>query len=953
MPIHPSHHSEWRTARFALIALSVVIILLVWLPWFSAFGAGIANYVPLHIVLELAAISVALMIVSINHSRMDNIAAPHTSSLAPVFLGVAILDTLHLLSFQGMPDFITPADPEKAINFWLAARYLAASGLLLSALAVYQRGIKLPRGWLYILVLTFTLVSSLWFLLWPATVPRTFMPGSGLTALKIALEYGLIAVYLAAALLFVNALRQPRRFHAAGMFAAALLMAMSEFMFTLYADVTDLYNLLGHILKIVSYAFLYRALFMEVVQLPYRRLQESEQRLRQQQEELDYFFDANLDLFCIGSHDGRFMRVNGSWQKVMGYHAEQLEGHFLTDFIPPAEQQQVQRFVSRVASGQATETICAGMRRADGDIRQLEWRAASRHGVVYASARDITAQLHSEARIRLLSSVVDQSPYPVIITDLAGHIEYVNDAFTRVSGYSVEDVQGKDPGIIKSGKTPASTYKGMWQSLHQGRAWQGELVNRNKAGQEYVEKALIYPLRDEQGQVINYIAHKEDITARREAERRIEQLSHYDQLTGLPNPHLLKQRFGEYQAAEQRPAPLALIWLDLDHFKTINDTLGHRMGDLVLREIGMRLRTILTGKDILGRHSGDGFLFVLPAADDSKAGQVAADLLQLIQQPLLLLQDNQELTLTASVGIALYPTDGQDFETLLTSAETAMYRAKQEGRNSYRFYAPEMQANSLRKLELGSALAGAQQREELWLAFQPQLDLRRQRMIAAEVLLRWNSPKWGQVSPAEFIPLAETNGLIVGIGEWVLQQAARQLQQWRNDGLPVFRLAINLSALQFIQPDFAAHAAALVQAEGLTPADFELELTEAVALNNPDDAQRIMAELKAAGFYLSIDDFGTGYSSMSYLKRFQVDELKIDQSFVRELGHNDTDKGIVTAIIQLAHSLNMQVVAEGVEEAEQLAFLQQQGCDLIQGYYYSKPLAAGQLADFCRLRGGN
>ena len=482
-------------------------------------------------------------------------------------------------------------------------------------------------------------------------------------------------------------------------------------------------------------------------------------------------------------------------------------------------------FVDKVASGQSTETIRASMRCADGSIRQLEWRAAARHGVVYASARDITAQLHSEARIRLLSSVVDQSPYPVIITDLVGHIEYVNAAFTRVSGYSSEDVQGKDPGIIKSGKTPATTYKAMWQSLHQGRAWQGELVNRNKAGKEYVEKALIYPLRDEQGQVINYIAHKEDITARREAERRIEQLSHYDQLTGLPNPDLLRQRFAEYSAPEQRPGPLALIWLDLDHFKTINDTLGHRMGDLVLREIGMRLRTILTGKDILGRHSGDGFLFVLPAADDSKAGQVAADLLQLIQQPLLLLQDNQELTLTASVGIALYPTDGLDFETLLTSAEAAMYRAKQEGRNSYRFYAPEMQANSLRKLELGSALAGAQQREELWLAFQPQLDLRRQRMIAAEVLLRWNSPKWGQVSPGEFIPLAETNGLIVGIGEWVLQQAARQLQQWRQAGLPDFRLAINLSALQFIQPDFAAHAAALVQAEGLHPNDFELELT--------------------------------------------------------------------------------------------------------------------------------
>jgi len=277
-----------------------------------------------------------------------------------------------------------------------------------------------------------------------------------------------------------------------------------------------------------------------------------------------------------------------------------------------------------------------------------------------------------------------------------------------------------------------------------------------------------------------------------------------------------------------------------------------------------------------------------------------------------------------------------------------MYRAKHEGRNSFRFYAPEMQAHSLRKLALSSALAQAIARGELWLAYQPQFDLRLQRMTGAEVLLRWSSPQWGEVSPAEFIPLAESNGLIVGIGEWVLKQAALQLKQWQQQSLPPITLAINLSALQFIQPGLAATAAALISEEGLTPEQFELELTEAVALNNPEDAQRIMTKLKAAGFSLSIDDFGTGYSSMSYLKRFAVDKLKIDQSFIRELTDSSTDQGIVTAIIQLAHSLGMTVIAEGVETAAQLNFLTRQECDAIQGYHFSRPLPATAFEAFWR-----
>lgn len=946
MYIHASHHDEMRRALLTILTLAIILLGGLALPVYD-FERGLASYLPLHIILEIAAITVALMVFSIGWSAKRKLDFPHVYWLSSVFLGVAILDAMHMLSFKGMPDFVTPSDPQKAINFWLAARYLSAIGLLISALFPGLQRPPFSRQTLLMLVLLMVAGCSLWFLGFPQSVPQTFIPGEGLTPLKIGLEYGLIGLYLLAAVLLLRSMAKPRTFHASGLFTAVVAMAMSEYLFTLYTDVSDFYNLLGHIYKVVGYYYLYQALFVETVQLPYQQLQTSEQRLRQQQEELDYFFNANLDLFCIGDNRGRFVRVNSSWQAVMGYSREQLEGHLLAEFVFPEDQAATRNWIIRVNAGDDVGVFQNRILHADGAVRHLEWRVATRQKYVYASARDITDRLVQEAEIRRLSSVVNQNPSPVVITDLEGRIEYVNAAFTTLSGYEAGEVLGRNPSMLQSGKTPPETYRSLWKRLRAGKAWQGELINRAKQGHEYIESALIYPLRNEHDEVVNYIAHKEDITARREAEQRIEQLSHYDQLTGLPNRELLQRRFAAALAeAGKLNDTITLIWLDLDNFKVINDTLGHSLGDLVLREIALRLRGVIGWSDTLARQSGDSFVLLLPGRDQDQAVKTAENVMALIQKPLQLTDDGQELTVSASLGMALYPNDGDQFELLMSCAEAAMYRAKHEGRNSFRFYAPEMQAHSLRKLALTSALAQAVARGELWLAYQPQFDLRQQRMTGAEVLLRWSSPQWGEVSPAEFIPLAESNGLIVGIGEWVLKQAALQLKQWQQQALPPITLAINLSALQFIQPGLAATAAALITAEGLTPGQFELELTEAVALNNPEDAQRIMNKLKAAGFSLSIDDFGTGYSSMSYLKRFAVDKLKIDQSFIRELTDSSTDQGIVTAIIQLAHSLGMTVIAEGVETPAQLNFLTRQECDAIQGYHFSRPLPAPAFEAF-------
>jgi len=547
----------------------------------------------------------------------------------------------------------------------------------------------------------------------------------------------------------------------------------------------------------------------------------------------------------------------------------------------------------------------------------------------------------TEAQLRRLSQAVEQSPISLVITDLQAHIEYVNAAFTRASGYTLEEVRGKNPRILQSGKTLSSTYDAMWAQLTGGQSWQGEVINRNKAGREYTEWVLIYPLRNRQGQVTHYLAHKEDITEKKKAMAQIQQLMDHDQLTGLPNRQLLGRYFEQSMAHGH---PIAVLWVDLDHFKTINDVLGHQVGDILLLEITHRLRALLRPSDVLSRHAGDAFIAVLAHTDTDGAAAAAQHVLEAFAQPFAL--PDQEVVLTASVGIALFPGDAQQFDALLQNAEIAMYRVKDEGRNHYCFFAPEMQARTARNLALGQALKTALAHQELHLVYQPQKCLKTGHIVGAEALLRWNSAQWGAVSPGEFIPIAEHLGLITSIGEWVLRQALLQLRAWLDAGLAPMTMAVNLSALQFQQPDLLSIVTDALAKARLPAHCLELELTEAIAMKNPELAAQRIATLNKAGVQLSIDDFGTGYSSLSYLKRFPLDKLKIDQSFIRDVDFDPEDQAITTAVIQLARSLGLKTIAEGVETAAQQAFLRQRGCDEIQGYHFSRPLAPDAFFTF-------
>jgi diguanylate cyclase (GGDEF)-like protein/PAS domain S-box-containing protein len=485
----------------------------------------------------------------------------------------------------------------------------------------------------------------------------------------------------------------------------------------------------------------------------------------------------------------------------------------------------------------------------------------------------------------------------------------------------------------------------------EGSIWTIDDIDDYKRAREALDRVheeLERQVRDrtrELSETVENLHH--EINDRKHDQERIYWLAHYDPLTGLPNRTLLAERSRlAISAAQESGTPLAVVFLDLDHFKHVNDSLGHRVGDALLVEIAKRLRAVVRDKDTVSRLGGDEFVLLLPGASAHGAARVAGKLLDASRQPYQI--EHHELTMAPSMGIALYPSDGEDFDTLTQSADTAMYRAKRDGRNTFRFFTPEMQAQSVRALQLENALRRALERNQFELHYQPQVTIATGKVRSLEALLRWQHPELGPISPAEFIPVAEDSGQILQIGEWVLRNALAQLQAWRAQGLTGFHIAVNLSAIQFHQPQLPDLVSRILTETGLPPDSLELELTEGVAVDDPHAAIATMDQLHALGVRLAMDDFGTGYSSLSHLKRFQIYKLKIDQSFVRDLGHDGNDRAIISAIIRMAQALGLQTTAEGVESEAQLAFLREQGCDDAQGYHFSPPLPACAIEAYLR-----
>ncbi|MHA6964035.1 EAL domain-containing protein [Zobellella denitrificans] len=554
----------------------------------------------------------------------------------------------------------------------------------------------------------------------------------------------------------------------------------------------------------------------------------------------------------------------------------------------------------------------------------------------------------SRLNLELAERVIEASLEGIIITDAEGRIEFVNPAFSHTTGYSPEEVLGRTPAVLSSGRHDSAFYAEMWRTLRERGYWRGEIWNRRKSGQLYLELLTVTAIRDAEGNIGNYAALFTDITHIRENEDQIRQLAYYDPLTRLPNRRLLEDRLElAIRHAHRHQRRLAVLFIDLDHFKQVNDSLGHAAGDELLLEVSRRLGDRLREDDTLARLGGDEFIVLLPDLEEAdEVTRVARRLIDAIGEPFRIGQ--QSFRIGCSLGISLYPDDATDAEELVHHADAAMYRAKQEGRNGYRLFRRDMHQQEHRWLQMETALRDAvESGEGLSLHYQPQVDPAGRQVRAAEALARWQHPELGAVSPADFIPLAERAGLMVSLGRRLMRMAAAQLRAWLDEGLTPVPVSVNLSAQQFWQQDLLAEVRDLLLDYRLPAGLFGLELTESILLDKQQQAARLLQALRELGCPLAIDDFGTGYSSLSYLHALPVTSLKIDRSFIRQLGECRSSSAVLAAVTGLARELELQVVAEGVETPAQLDALGRYHLTLVQGWLTGRPMPAAEFAESC------
>lgn len=648
----------------------------------------------------------------------------------------------------------------------------------------------------------------------------------------------------------------------------------------------------------------------------------------------DLLFRVQADGLLLDRQAGNQAPDWGTWDLLPGNH--------LLDQLPPSLGAPLQEAIRQTLHQQQPWILELNLQQAWWETRLLP----RGQDEVLLVVRDISLRKQMEGQLRLSAQVFESSNEAILISDGKHRIISVNHRFEQITGYRAAEVLGSEAAILGADSENPSFYRNLHAILLEQGSWQGEASDRRKGGEIYPVWLSISLVRDKRGNPEYHIASFSDITERKQQEAQIEHLAFHDLLTGLPNRRLLIDRIQVAIAQAARDANgLALLFVDLDRFKTINDSLGHQAGDQLLRLVGERLKSWVRSGDTVSRVGGDEFIVLCPDCDSPEGASSLGDkLLGAIAQPYQI--GDTELVITASIGIALYPDNGADANSLIGNADVAMYLAKENDRNNYQFYSPELNARNLERLQMELRLRHALEEGEFLLYFQPQIDARDGKIVGAEALIRWLEPELGLIPPGRFIPLAEETGQIQAIGEWVLQQSCRHLKKWQEMGLTNLPIAINLSARQFKQSSFVDTIGQTMAEHGLPAHLLELELTESMLMKDVPQTTAKLNQLKKMGFRISIDDFGTGFSSLNYLRHFPLDVLKIDQSFVRELFDEGAALAIIESIIALARSLGMRTVAEGVETAEQRAILESSGCDILQGYLISRPLPEAEFLEW-------
>ncbi|KPB54799.1 Sensory box/GGDEF domain/EAL domain-containing protein [Pseudomonas coronafaciens pv. oryzae] len=689
-------------------------------------------------------------------------------------------------------------------------------------------------------------------------------------------------------------------------------------------------------------------------------LRDSEQRYRMLAESIsDVIFstDGLLDINYVSPSVERALGYSADWIVQNGWSAvlanrQQLAG-FDALMSRIGKVLKKPRELARLRDEVTTRMFVFDCLRADGRKIPVELRVVlvwDEHGHfegIFGVGRDISQQRRAEKDLRMAATVFEHSTSAILITDPAGYIVQANEAFTRVSGYEVAQVLDQLPGMLTVETEQEAQMRHILKQLDGRGTWEGEIRLKRRNGEHYPAWVGITAVVDDEGDLASYVCFFSDISERKASEDRIHRLAYYDALTHLPNRTLFQDRLhSALQQAERQKAWVVLMFLDLDRFKPINDSLGHAAGDRMLQEMATRLLACVDIDDTVARMGGDEFTLLLQPAITREAAlnraiHVAERILTSLVTPFVL--EGREFFVTASIGIALSPQDGNELSQLMKNADTAMYHAKECGKNNFQFYQADMNATALERLELESDLRHALEQQEFTLYYQPQFSGDGKRLTGAEALLRWRHPRRGLVPPNDFIPVLEELGLVVEVGDWVLAEACRQLKHWHQARVRVPKVSVNISARQFSDGQLGKRIAGILEQTGLSPACLELELTESILMREVEEAMHILDGLKNLGLSIAVDDFGTGYSSLNYLKQFPIDVLKIDRTFVDGLPSGEQDAQIARAIIAMAHSLNLSVIAEGVETHEQLEFLRQHGCDEVQGYLFGRPMPPGQF----------
>ncbi|CAH0224183.1 bifunctional diguanylate cyclase/phosphodiesterase [Pseudomonas brassicacearum] len=679
------------------------------------------------------------------------------------------------------------------------------------------------------------------------------------------------------------------------------------------------------------------------------QLKETQQQLQTSEEKFAKAFHASPDgLLLSRQSDGLLIEVNEGFSRITGFNSALSVDRSTLDlgiWVNLNERKQMLDLLKR--DGFVRDFSCH-IRRNDGQIRLCE--VSSRplpigdEDCMLTIARDITERHLMQEKLQQAATVFESTAEGVLITDTQQHISAVNRAFTEITGYSETEALGHTPRLLASGLHDSAFYAAMWHQLTAEGHWQGEISNRRKNGELYPSWLTISAVRNRDRQITHFVAVFADISSLKHAQARLDYQAHHDPLTGLPNRTLFESRLlAALNSQQENGGQGAVLFLDLDRFKHINDSLGHPVGDLLLKGIAVRLREQLRDIDTVARLGGDEFIILLPGLQQpSDAEHIAQKLLNCFAAPFQ--AGEHEFFISASIGTSLYPQDGCDVATLVKNADAAMYRSKAKGRNRVESYTRDLTAQASERVALEHELRRAIERNELSLSFQPKINLVDNQLVGAEALIRWTHPTFGDVPPEHFIPLAEENGMILQIGDWVLERACRQLCEWNDAYDSLGPLSVNLAGAQLRQPNLLGRIEQLLREHRLEPGLLQLEITENFIMSQAEEALTVLHQLKKLGVQLAIDDFGTGYSSLSYLKRLPLDILKIDQSFVRGLPDDPHDAAIVRAIIALGRSMQFTVIAEGVETLAQQQFLTEEGCEQIQGYIVSLPLCADEFA---------